>query len=244
MYDELKRTVYEANMSLPAHGLVALTWGNVSGVDRDAGIMAIKPSGVEYAVMKPEDMVIVRLSDGKVIDSPYKPSSDTPTHLVLYNKFPEIGGVCHTHSRFATVFSQMGSAIPPFGTTHADYFYGEIPCTKEMKPKEIKNDYEANTGELIVRTFEKLDYNDIPAVLVSSHGPFTWGKSAAKSVENAVVLEEVAFMAWHTIVASGILNSAPLVTRSNALFKGNKKKITLLDKHFLRKHGKSAYYGQ
>ncbi|MDR0943759.1 MAG: L-ribulose-5-phosphate 4-epimerase [Ruminococcus sp.] len=233
MYDELKKAVYDANMALPAHGLVTLTWGNVSGVDRDAGIMAIKPSGVEYSQMKPEDMVIVRLSDGEVIDSKLKPSSDTPTHLVLYRNFPEIGGVCHTHSRFATIFSQLGVGIPPLGTTHADYFYGEIPCTSAMTAIQIENDYEANTGEVIVNAFKERDCNSVPAVLVCEHGPFTWGNSAAKAVENAVVLEEVAFMAWHTLMLespTGIFN--------------NKMDQKLLDKHFLRKHGKNAYYGQ
>jgi L-ribulose-5-phosphate 4-epimerase len=231
MYDDLKKAVYEANMALPAHNLVTLTWGNVSGVDKDAGIMAIKPSGVEYSQMKPEDMVIVRLSDGEVIDSRYKPSSDTPTHLVLYNKFPEIGGVCHTHSRFATIFSQLGVGIPPLGTTHADYFYGEIPCTSAMTKIQIENDYEANTGEVIVNAFKKRDYCSIPAVLVHEHGPFTWGSSAAKAVENAVVLEEVSFMAWHTMMFEPQYITEPMDQK-------------LLDKHFLRKHGKNAYYGQ
>ncbi|MDR0974227.1 MAG: L-ribulose-5-phosphate 4-epimerase [Ruminococcus sp.] len=244
MYEELKQAVYEANLALPKNNLVTLTWGNVSGVDRENGVMVIKPSGVSYEEMKPEDMVTVRLSDGEAFDSHYKPSSDTPTHLVLYRNFPEIGGVCHTHSRWATIFSQMGSGIPPYGTTHADYFYGEIPCTKEMKSAEIKDNYEANTGELIVRTFEKLKYSEIPAVLVSSHGPFTWGNSPEKAVENAIVLEEVAFMAWHTQIGTGMQISAPLTTKANVIFKGNDKKTTLLDKHFLRKHGKNAYYGQ
>jgi L-ribulose-5-phosphate 4-epimerase len=233
MYDELKKAVYNANMALPAHGLVTLTWGNVSGVDRDAGIMIIKPSGVDYSQMKPDDMVIVRLSDGAVIDSRYKPSSDTPTHLVLYNKFPEIGGVCHTHSRFATIFSQLGVGIPALGTTHADYFYGEIPCTSAMTEIQIKNDYEANTGEVIVNAFKERDYKSVPAVLVCEHGPFTWGGSAAKAVENAVVLEEVAFMAWHTL----------MLESPTGVFT-NKMDQKLLDKHFLRKHGKNAYYGQ
>jgi L-ribulose-5-phosphate 4-epimerase len=233
MYDELKKAVFDANMALPAHNLVTLTWGNVSGVDRDAGIMVIKPSGVEYSQMKPDDMVIVRLSDGAVIDSRYKPSSDTPTHLVLYNKFLEIGGVCHTHSRFATIFSQLGVGIPALGTTHADYFYGEIPCTSAMTEIQIENDYEANTGEVIVNAFKERDYSSVPAVLVCEHGPFTWGKSASKSVENAIVLEEVAFMAWHTL----------MLESPTGVFT-NKMDQKLLDKHFLRKHGKNAYYGQ
>jgi L-ribulose-5-phosphate 4-epimerase len=178
-------------------------------------------------------MVIVRLSDGEVIDSRYKPSSDTPTHLVLYNKFPKIGGVCHTHSRFATIFSQLGVGIPALGTTHADYFYGEIPCTLAMTAIQIEKDYEANTGEVIVNAFKERDYNDIPAALVCEHGPFTWGGSAAKSVENAIVLEEVAFMAWHTV----------MLESPTGVFT-NRMDQKLLDKHFLRKHGKNAYYGQ
>jgi L-ribulose-5-phosphate 4-epimerase len=226
----LKKAVYDANMVLPSAGLVTLTWGNVSGVLRDEDIMIIKPSGVDYSKLTPDQMVPVRLSDGEVIGGDLKPSSDTPTHLVLYRNFPEIGGVCHTHSRYATIFAQAGKGIPPLGTTHADYFYGEIPCTDPMTKAEIENDYEANTGEVIVRRFESLDPNSIPAVLVREHGPFTWGNSAAKAVENAIVLEEVAFMALNTITLS----------------QNTRQKIdqNLLDKHFLRKHGKNAYYGQ
>ncbi|MDR0992937.1 MAG: L-ribulose-5-phosphate 4-epimerase [Ruminococcus sp.] len=226
----LKQAVYDANMALPAAGLVTLTWGNVSGVLRDEDLMVIKPSGVDYNKLTPEQMVVVRLSDGEVIGGGLKPSSDTPTHLVLYRNFPEIGGVCHTHSRFATIFAQTGKGIPPLGTTHADYFYGEIPCTEPMAKSETENEYEANTGEVIVRKYDSLDPNSIPAVLVREHGPFTWGNCAAKAVENAIVLEEVAFMAWHTLNLS-----------QNALQKMDQK---LLDKHFLRKHGKNAYYGQ
>jgi L-ribulose-5-phosphate 4-epimerase len=233
MYIELKQQVYAANMALPRHGLVTLTWGNVSGIDRSAGIMVIKPSGIEYDKLTPDDMVIVRLSDGETIDSRYKPSSDTPTHLVLYRNFPDIGGVCHTHSRFATIFAQTSRAIPALGTTHADYFFGEIPVTHAMKKHEIEEDYEANTGELIVREFIKRDYNHVPAVLVREHGPFTWGKSAGKAVENAVVLEEVAFMAWHTLILHP--NTAHYMMNMDE---------HLLDKHFLRKHGRNAYYGQ
>ncbi|MDR0986580.1 MAG: L-ribulose-5-phosphate 4-epimerase [Ruminococcus sp.] len=240
MYEKLKQAVFEANRALPKNNLVTLTWGNVSGVDRENDVMVIKPSGVSYDEMKPEDMVTVRLSDGEVIDSRLKPSSDTPTHLVLYRNFPEIGGVCHTHSRFATIFAQMRLEIPPYGTTHADYFYGSIPCTKTMKEAEIKDDYEANTGEVIVRKFAKLDYRNIPAVLVESHGPFTWGKSPAKCVENAIVLEEVAFMAWHTMVGTGNQKAIYINMLGNPLSNNN----PLLDKHFLRKHGKDAYYGQ
>jgi L-ribulose-5-phosphate 4-epimerase len=230
----LKQAVYDANIALPAAGLVTLTWGNVSGVLRDEGIMVIKPSGVDYNKLTPDQMVTVRLSDGEVIGGDLKPSSDTPTHLILYRNFPEIGGVCHTHSRFATIFAQTGNGIPPLGTTHADYFYGEIPCTEAMTKDEIENDYEANTGEVIVRKFYSLDPNSIPAVLVREHGPFTWGNSAAKAVENAIVLEEVAFMAWHTLTLSQTL-------AQNLSQKMDQK---LLDKHFLRKHGKNAYYGQ
>jgi L-ribulose-5-phosphate 4-epimerase len=231
---KLKKAVYDANMALPAAGLIVLTWGNVSGSLRDEDIMVIKPSGVAYDKLKPDDMVVVRLSDGEVIGGDLKPSSDTPTHLALYRNFPEIGGVCHTHSRFATIFAQTGKSIPPLGTTHADYFYGEIPCTDPMSKSEIENDYEANTGEVIVRKFAELDPNNIPAVLVREHGPFTWGSCALKAVENAIVLEEVAFMAWHTLTLSQTL-------AQNFSQKMDQK---LLDKHFLRKHGENAYYGQ
>jgi L-ribulose-5-phosphate 4-epimerase len=230
MLEKLKQSVYEANLALPKNNLVTLTWGNVSGVDREEGVMAIKPSGVSYEEMKPEDMVIVRLSDGEVIDSRYKPSSDTPTHLVLYRSFPEIGGVCHTHSRFATIFAQAGREIEPLGTTHADYFHGSIPLTRFLNKKEIENDYEANTGYVIAEEFKKRKYNHCPAVLVRNHGPFTWGESAAKAMENAVVLEEVAFMAYHTLQFRPVMGLAA--------------DQTLFDKHFFRKHGKNAYYGQ
>jgi L-ribulose-5-phosphate 4-epimerase len=239
-YDELKQAVYAANMALPKNNLVTLTWGNVSGIDRNDGVMVIKPSGVDYESMTPDDMVTVYLSDGQAFDSRYKPSSDTPTHLVLYKNFPEIGGVCHTHSRWATIFSQMNNGIPAYGTTHADYFYGEIPCTRSLKKAEIESDYEANTGEVIVQTFAKFDYKNIPAVLVASHGPFTWGNSPAKCVENAIVLEEVAFMAWHTVV--GTNNRAGMY--QNMLVGTFGGSHPLLDKHFLRKHGANAYYGQ
>jgi L-ribulose-5-phosphate 4-epimerase len=232
-YDELKQAVYAANMALPKNNLVTLTWGNVSGIDRNDGVMVIKPSGVAYEDMTPDDMVTVYLSSGEAFDSRYKPSSDTPTHLVLYKNFPEIGGVCHTHSRFATIFSQSSRNLPAYGTTHADYFYGEIPCTAPMTMDEIADDYEANTGEVIVRTFKEYDYKNVPAVLVRQHGPFTWGNSPAKCVENAIVLEEVALMAWHT----EILAPNPYHYRNPMDYK-------LLDKHFLRKHGANAYYGQ
>ena len=227
MLNDLKQKVYEANMLLPAHGLAVLTWGNVSGVDRERGLMVIKPSGVRYDRMKAEDMAVVTLEGGEQVDGRLKPSSDTATHLELYRAFPHIGGVAHTHSRWATIFAQMNRGIPPLGTTHADCFYGEIPCTRGMANDEIKGDYEANTGRVIVECCRTPD--DIPAALVASHGPFTWGTDPMEAVHNAVVLEEVACMAWHTIAAApGIPNLAQ----------------PLLDKHYLRKHGKDAYYGQ
>lgn len=228
MFDELKQSVYDANMMLPKHSLVCFTWGNASGVDRERGVIAIKPSGVDYDQLTPDDMVIVSLSDGKPVEGKLNPSSDTATHLVLYRAFPEIGGVVHTHSRWATVFAQAGMSIPPLGTTHADYFYGEIPCTRRMTTQEISQDYEKHTGDVIVETFGNLDPSGIPAALVHSHGPFTWGASPYDAAYNAVVLEELAFMAWHT----------------NALKPCTSMQQELLDKHFLRKHGSNAYYGQ
>lgn len=228
MLEELKEQVCKENLKLPEHNLVTFTWGNVSAIDRKSGLVVIKPSGVEYNGMKPEDMVVVDLESGKVVEGRYKPSSDTPTHLVLYREFPEIGGVVHTHSRWATVFAQACKGIPALGTTQGDYFYGEIPCTEKMTPEEIAGEYEKETGNVIVRRFKDIDPNAVPAVLVASHGPFTWGKDAAEAVHNAVVLEEVAFMAWHDI-SMGV--SSPMQQE-------------LLDKHYLRKHGKNAYYGQ
>jgi len=229
MLEELKKQVLEANLLLVKYGLITLTWGNVSGIDRESGLVVIKPSGVSYDVMTEDDMVIVNLETGNIVESTLSPSSDTPTHLELYNAFPDIGGVVHTHSRWATIFAQAGMGIPPLGTTHADYFYGEIPCTRELENKEITDNYEANTGKVIVETFAKLNPNDIPAVLVCSHAPFTWGKSALKAVENAVVLEEVAHMAWQNLVLDPDIPDMQQV---------------LLDKHYLRKHGSGAYYGQ
>lgn len=229
MLEELKQKVYEANMELPARGLVTFTWGNVSGIDREKGIVVIKPSGVDYNMLTPDDMVAVDLETGERVEGSLNPSSDTPTHLVLYRAFKNIGGVVHTHSRWATIYSQMGEELPALGTTHADYFYGAIPCTRKMTPKEIAGDYERETGNVIVETFNGFSADDIPAVLVHSHGPFAWGTDPANAVHNAVVLEEVAFMAWHC----RMMNQALPAMQSE-----------LLDKHYLRKHGKDAYYGQ
>ena len=228
MLEKLKQDVLEANLLLPKHGLVTFTWGNVSGIDRESGLVVIKPSGVPYDGMTAEDMVVVDL-DGNVVEGKWKPSSDTPTHLVLYKAFPECGGIVHTHSRWATSFAQAGVGIRPLGTTQADYFYGEIPCTRAMTPEEIAGEYEAETGNVIVETFQGKDPMAIPAVLVHSHGPFTWGKDAAEAVHNAAVLEEVAFMNFHSLQLN------PAQTRMQQ---------ELLDKHYLRKHGKNAYYGQ
>ncbi len=229
MLEQLKKAVYEANMELPKHGLVTYTWGNVSGIDRESGLVVIKPSGVDYDVMTADDMVVVDLSTGEKVEGKLNPSSDTPTHLVLYRAFKELGGVVHTHSRWATVFSQAGMSLPALGTTHADYFYGEIPCTRKMTPEEIAGEYEAETGNVIVEAFEGKSAADIPAVLVHSHGPFTWGTDPANAVHNAVVLEELAFMAWHNLMMDPAI--APMQQE-------------LMDKHYLRKHGANAYYGQ
>ena len=229
MLEELKELVCKANLELPKHGLVTFTWGNVSGVDREKGLMVIKPSGVEYDSMTPEDMVVVSLATGEKVEGKWKPSSDTDTHVALYNAFPNIGGVVHTHSRWATSWAQAGRGIPAYGTTHGDYFYGEIPCTRRMTPAEIAGKYELETGNVIIETFQDRSADDIPAVLVHSHGPFTWGADPLAAVHNAVVLEEVAFMAFH----------------SEALSPGtNPMQQELLDKHYLRKHGSNAYYGQ
>ncbi len=229
MLEQLKKEVFEANMLLPKYGLITFTWGNVSGVDRDKGLMVIKPSGVEYDTMTAEDMVVVDLKTGKKVEGDLNPSSDTDTHVVLYNAFPDIKGVVHTHSRWATTFAQAGMGIPALGTTHADYFYGEIPCTRKMTPAEIGGKYELETGNVIVETFSGKQPNDIPAVLVHSHGPFTWGTDPHNAVHNAVVLEELAFMAWHNIMMNPEIK--PMQQE-------------LLDKHYLRKHGANAYYGQ
>jgi len=230
MLEELKKKVYEANMALPKHGLITFTWGNVSGIDREKGLVVIKPSGVEYDTMKVEDMVVLDL-DGNVVEGHYKPSSDTPTHLALYKAWPEVGGVVHTHSRNATTYAQAGLDIVAGGTTHGDYFYGDIPCTRYMKDKEIAGEYELETGNVIIETFaeRKINPTDIPAVLVRSHGPFTWGTDPSNAVHNAVVLEEVAYMAMHSAM---LLGDVPCMQQ------------TLLDKHYLRKHGANAYYGQ
>ena len=231
MLESLKKQVWEANLLLPKYGLVTFTWGNVSAVDREAGLMVIKPSGVEYDCLQPEDMVVMNLATGEKAEGKYNPSSDTPTHLELYRAFPEVGGIVHTHSSQATSFAQAGVGILPLGTTHGDYFYGEIPCTRAMMPAEIAGEYEKETGTVIIETFREIgiDPMQIPAVLVKSHGPFAWGKTAAEAVHNAVVLEEVAAMNFRTMMlAPGI---GPMQQE-------------LLDKHYLRKHGANAYYGQ
>ena len=231
MLEALKEQVCKANLLLPKHGLVTFTWGNVSGIDREQGLMVIKPSGVSYENMTAEDMVVVRLSDGAVVEGKWKPSSDTDTHLALYNAFPALGGIVHTHSRWATSFAQAGKGVPAFGTTQGAYFYGEIPCTRKMTPEEIGGKYELETGNVIIETFNsrKIDPAQVPAVLVYSHGPFAWGKDAMDAVHNAVVLEEVSFMAFH---AMALTPGLPPMQQE------------LLDKHYLRKHGPGAYYGQ
>ncbi|MBH2939036.1 L-ribulose-5-phosphate 4-epimerase [Serratia marcescens] len=228
--NELKRQVLAANLSLPAYGLVTFTWGNVSAIDRQSGLVVIKPSGITYEVMTLEDLVVVDL-EGKVREGHRKPSSDTATHLALYRAFADIGGVVHTHSRNATIWAQAGQPIPALGTTHADYFYGDIPCTRPMSEAEIAGDYEGETGKVIIETFNQAgrDPQQVPGVLVYSHGPFAWGKDAADAGHNAVVLEEVAIMAMATRQLAPAI--APMQPE-------------LLDKHFLRKHGKHAYYGQ
>jgi L-ribulose-5-phosphate 4-epimerase len=228
MLEKLKEKVLKANLLLPKHNLVTFTWGNVSAIDRKSGLIVIKPSGVEYDVMNASDMVVVDL-EGNVVEGKLRPSSDTPTHIELYKAFPDIGGVVHTHSRWATSFAQAGLEIRPMGTTHADYFYGPIPCTRSLTDEEIKGQYEKNTGTVIIETFRGIDPNAVPGVLVRNHGPFAWGTSAANAVHNAVVMEEVAFMNYHAMT---LRPEAPCVSQ------------TLLDKHYYRKHGKNAYYGQ
>jgi len=231
MLEKLKAEVCQANLDLVAEGLVIQTWGNASAVDRASGLMVIKPSGVPYAKMKPEHMVIVSLETGQVVEGTLKPSSDTATHRVLYRAFAGIGGVVHTHSLFATAWAQAQRGLPSYGTTQADYWYGDVPCTRRLKPAEIKKDYEANTGDVIVETFQKLKFDPMhhPAVLVASHGPFTWGKDVADAVHNAGVLEFIAQLASETLKINPTLKPMQPV---------------LLDKHFLRKHGPGAYYGQ
>lgn len=228
MLEGLKRAVLEANLELPRRGLVTNTWGNVSGIDKISGIIAIKPSGVQYEVMTIDDIVLIDRT-GQVVEGKLKPSSDAPTHIALYNAFPDIGGVCHTHSKWATSWAQAGIGIPAYGTTHADYFYGEIPCTREMTEEEIASDYEANTGAVIIETFKDSNPYHIPAVLVKCHAPFTWGNDAEEAVHNSVVLEEIAMMAIQSTSLNPNIKPMPSM---------------LLDKHFLRKHGPKAYYGQ
>lgn len=231
MLEQLKQQVLDANLALPKHHLVTFTWGNVSAIDRESGRVVIKPSGVEYDGMQAEDMVVVDLASGHVVEGNKKPSSDTATHLALYRAFPHIGGIVHTHSRHATIWSQAGLDLPAWGTTHADYFYGTIPCTRLMNKDEIEGDYEHETGEVIIETFSQRDIDpmQVPAVLVHSHGPFAWGCDAADAVHNAVVLEECAYM--------GIF-SRQLMPEIDSMQRA------LLDKHYLRKHGAGAYYGQ
>ena len=229
MLAQLKEQVFQANLLLPEHRLVTFTFGNVSGIDRRQGLVVIKPSGVSYDKMKAEDMVVVNLETGKTVEGKLRPSSDTPTHVELYKAFPNIGGIVHTHSRWATIFAQAGRGILALGTTHADYFYGEIPCTRKITKAEIEGEYEKETGLVIKETFQDKNPDTIPAVLVNSHGPFVWGIDSMDAVHNAVVLEEVAFMNFHAMLLEpGI----PPMQQE------------LLDKHYLRKHGANAYYGQ
>ena len=227
MLEELKEKVCRANLDLVRHGLVIFTWGNVSAIDRESGLVVIKPSGVSYGNMKPSDMVVVDL-DGKVVEGDLNPSSDTPTHLVLYKAFPEIGGVVHTHSTYATAWAQAGIDLPNIGTTHADYFHDAVPCTADMSRPQVEGEYELETGNVIVERFKGLNPVHTPGVLVKNHGPFTWGKDAFEAVHNAVVLEQVAKMAFISFSVNPSLTMNPL----------------LVEKHFSRKHGPNAYYGQ
>lgn len=227
MVEELKEKVYKANLDLVKHGLVIFTWGNVSAIDRDKGIVVIKPSGVSYENMKAEDMVVLDLQ-GNILEGKLKPSSDTATHLVLYNAFPEIGGIVHTHSTYATAWAQAGKDIPSIGTTHADYFYEAIPCTRQMTKEEVEGEYEKETGNVIVERFKDINPTFVPGVLVENHGPFSWGKNADDAVHNAVVMEQVAKMAYISYTVN------PNLTMNNHL----------IEKHFNRKHGPNAYYGQ
>ena len=228
MLEELKEYVYEQNMELPRRGMVTYTWGNVSAIDRKQGLVVIKPSGVPYDAMRPEDMVVVDL-DGNRVEGKLNPSSDTPTHIELYRAFSEIGGIVHTHSTMATAWAQAGRALPCYGTTHADYFYGEIPCARNLTAQEIEEGYEKNTGSVIIETFAGINPIHVPGVLCKNHGPFAWGKDAAEAVHNAVVLEEVAKMNFYTELINPDAKPAPQCMQ---------------DKHFLRKHGPNAYYGQ
>ena len=230
MLEELKKQVYEANMELPRRGLITYTWGNVSGIDRETGYFVIKPSGVDYDKLTPDDMVVMDL-EGNKIEGDLKPSSDTPTHLELYKKYPDIGGIVHTHSSYATSWAQAGRDIPCYGTTHADYIYGPVPCVRCLTKEEIEDAYEENTGHLIVNEFKRLgkDPKAVPVVLCKNHGPFAWGKDAKEAVHNAVVLEEVAKMAYRAETINPRIQPAPQ---------------ELQDKHYNRKHGAGAYYGQ
>ena len=228
MLEELKQKVYEANMTLPKYNLVTFTWGNVSAIDREKGLFVIKPSGVDYDKLVPSDMVVMDLNGNK-IEGGYNPSSDTPTHMELYKAYPEIGGIVHTHSPWATSWAQAGRGIPCYGTTHADYFYGEIPCARSLTPEEINSAYEKNTGLVIIETVSAKNVMSVPGILCNNHGPFTWGTDAANAVHNAVVLEEIAKMSYRTETLNPAIKPAPQV---------------LQDKHYLRKHGAGAYYGQ
>ncbi len=227
MLEKLKEEVFKANLDIVKHGLVIHTWGNVSGRDPDSGLIVIKPSGVNYESMRPEDMVVID-ETGKCVEGKFKPSTDAPTHLVLYKAFKEVFGIVHTHSTYATSWAQSGRSIPPFGTTHADHFYGPVPCTRLLTDKEISADYEINTGNVIVSALSSVNPLTVPSALVNSHGPFSWGKSASDAVYNAIALEEIARMALYTVMLG---NDEPVGK-------------SLLDKHFLRKHGEDAYYGQ
>lgn len=227
MPDKFKMEVYKSNIDLVKHGLVIHTWGNVSGRDRETGLIAIKPSGVSYSSMTADDMVILDI-DGNVVDGRYKPSTDAPTHLFIYKSFPSVGGVVHTHSTYATAWAQAGRDIPPLGTTHADHYYGEVPCTRKLTDDEINNNYELNTGRVIVERLGKSDPLAVPSALVNCHGPFSWGLDAEEAVYNAVALEEIARIAFYTV----LLNHRTPISKS------------MLDKHFRRKHGDDAYYGQ
>lgn len=228
MLDKLKEEVCAANLDLVAKGVVIYTWGNVSGISDDRRFMVIKPSGVDYDGMEPDDMVVVDVGSGEVVEGHYRPSSDTPTHLVIYRAFPEVGGITHTHSTYAVAFAQAGLPVPALGTTHADYFYGEVPCTRALTADEVAGGYETNTGNVIVETFAGHDYMAVPGVVARGHGPFTWGRDAVESVYHAVVLEEDAKMALATLSLNPLAALEPYV----------------LDKHYMRKHGKNAYYGQ
>ena len=232
MLETLKQQVYEANMLLPQYGLVVFTWGNVSGIDREKGLFVIKPSGVPYEKLRAEDMVVVDL-EGKKVEGALNPSSDTPTHAELYRRFADMGGIVHTHSRWATIWAQAGREIPAYGTTHADYFHGPVPCTRPLTEEEVNRAYELETGRVIASHFEDngIVPAHVPGVLVNSHGPFNWGKDAKKAVENAAVLEEVAMMAWHTEALPQTMPRGPM-------------QAYVLEKHFMRKHGPNAYYGQ